>query len=206
MTPAIEYAIRKNIVKDWFSIPCSLFLSNKSNENKVVITISEEFKKSNHFSVKHWNLETCTKDQALPGMLEFRVPKEEVFHSNSVIVPGYKIKFIPEIIKVAFNHYRSPMSAELYDYLLQNTFSSIHHDKYRVNWLWARFKQIYLPDFQIKKSYIHTVFSEEDYIFTEQRHVVKTTMKREWRYWQMWQKYLFLQNPAELIFAKEYSL
>lgn len=206
MTPAIEYVIRKNIVKDWLSIPCSLFLTNKNNNEKIVITISDEFEKSNFFSVKHWNLETCTKDQALPGMLEFRVPKEDVFSSKYVVISGYEIKYVPELIKVAFNHYRSPMSAELYQYLIQNTFQSIHHDKYRANWLWSKFKEIYLPDFQIKKAYIHTVFSEEDYIFTEQRYVVKNTMKKEWRYWQMWQKYLFLQKPAELIFAKEYSL
>jgi hypothetical protein len=210
MTPALEYAIRKNIVKDLLVIPCSLFLKNNCNDKKIVITIDEEFKKSNHFSVKHWNLESCTKDQALPGMIEFRVPKEEIFYNKSVIVPGYEIKYIPEIIKVAFNHYKPPvmrpMSAELYNYLLENTFSSIHHDKYRINWLWSRFKQIYLKDFQIKRSYIHTIFNDEDYIFTDERYVVKTTMKKEWRYWQMWQKYLFLQNPAELIFAKEYSL
>lgn len=210
MTPAIEYLVRNDLVKDWLCLPCSIFLTENKTNKKIVITISEEFKQSDFYSVKHWNIEECTKEQVLPGMVDFRIPKKELFVHPSIILKNHKlIPYINEPVLSKFNNYRSHMSIQLYTYFLnENPTNSGFHSKFRTNWLWNKFAEIYLPNLQIKQDYIKNVFGVSAFHIEEsskQRFYVRNYMKKEWRYWEKWEKYLF-HYPGELIFLKEYLI
>jgi hypothetical protein len=204
MTPAIEYLIRTNLIKDWFVAPCSLFLHVNSECKKIVITICEEFNPSDYYSVKHWNISNCSKEQALPFMNEYRVPKNKVFEHPLIILPNcFLLSYKQEPIASHHNSFRKPMSSELYENYYENTIESSLHTKKRITWLWNQFIDIYVPNLSSHQRYINSVYRSEASLADEQRDLVCKNMKRQWKFWLMWQKRLLL-NPGELVFYKEY--
>jgi hypothetical protein len=205
MTPALEYLIRTDLIKEWLTVPCSLFLHFRGDARKVVVTIAEEFKPSDHYSVKHWQIGVSTPEQALPFMEEYRVFKGEVFTNPHTIVPNHTLLgYHQESIASHHNTFRQPMSPELYGYYYENATNSLLHIKKRANWLWSQFALIHAPDLYASSHYISSAFRSEASLADEQRDLVSKYMKKQWRYWQMWQKHLLL-SPGELIFYKEYS-
>ena len=84
MNPAIDYLVRKDLAKDTLKIPCSIFLFNKDDLSKLVLTITEEFNKTDFYSVKHWYVELCSSEQALPPMTEFRIKKNNFFTNEKI--------------------------------------------------------------------------------------------------------------------------
>jgi hypothetical protein len=206
MTPALEYLIRTELIKEWLTVPCSLFLlHDEDDQKKMVVTINEEFKPSNHYSVKHWKIGLCSPEQALPFMNEFRIAKDMVFNHPAVVLEGYDLlRYQQESIASYHNTYRQPMSPELYGHYYEHTTDSLLHTKKRTNWLWSQFVHIYAPDLSAYSHYISSMFRSEASLADEQRDLVCKYMKKQWRYWLMWQKHLLL-SPGELIFYKEYS-
>jgi len=204
MTPAIEYLIRTDLIKEWLVVPCSIFLCNRSDYQKVVVTIAEEFKPSDHYSVKHWHLNRCSEEQALPFMDECRVSKDLVFNHSATILPNHLLlTYHQESIASHHNSFRQPMSPELYDYYFENTTESTLHTKKRLNWLWREFVRTYAPQLSSCQGYISNVYRSDASLADEQRNLVCKYMKRQWKFWLMWQKHLLLA-PGELVFYKEY--
>lgn len=203
MNPALEYLIHSDLIKEWFSPPCSIFLQRKETGNKLVVTIAEEFKPSERYSVKHWNITDCEDQQALPSMVEYCVPKKEIFRHPTIIVPGCRlIRYEQESIRSHHNTFKSPMSVELYGYFFDNSLQSHRHQTKRLNWLWARFVRIYTPSL-VTATYIPMSYRSEAEIAADQRDIVSSLMKKEWQFWLKWQQHMLL-TPAELIFYKEY--
>ncbi len=199
MTPAIEYLIRTDLIKELITIPCSLFLTNSN----IVITIEEEFKSSNYYSVKHWQIYQCSKEQALPFMNEFKVLKSLIFQHDGIILKGHNLlKYKQESISSYNNGRHAPMTSGLYEYYYENTTNSTFHNKTRINWLWDKFIHIYAPHLCKPSHYINTYNSDAS-IADKQRNLVCKYMRRQWKFWLMWQKYMLL-NPGELFFYKEY--
>lgn len=209
MTPALEYLIRTDLIKDWFKPPCSLLLYNDSlYSSKFVITISEEFKPSKFYSVKHWLISDCTKDQVLPSMIEHLVPKEQIFSHPTVIVEGCRpFYYEQKSIGTYWNSKDSPMTPELYRYLLENALSNFNHQTRRVDWLWIKFVKIYASDLFKSTNCLFSTRTEAE-IARGQRDVVFNSMKRQWQYWIKWQKHMLPESydavHSELIFYKEY--
>jgi hypothetical protein len=205
MTPAIEYLIRTDLIKEWLVIPCSLFLyTNGDNYQKVIITICEELNKTNNYSVKHWHLNRCSNEQALPFMMEYSVPKDLIFNHPATILPNHNLlSYYQESIASHHNSFRQSMSYELYDYYFENTLESTLHTKKRLNWLWKQFVSIYASNLCTYQNYITSVYRSEASLADEQRNLICKYMKRQWNFWLMWQKYLLL-NSGELVFYKEY--
>lgn len=204
MTPAIEYLVRTDLIKEWLVIPCSLFLYNGDDHKKMVVTICEEFKPSDHYSIRHWQLEQCSHEQALPFMTECRIDKKEIFDHPATILPNYVLlDYQQESIASYHNSFRQPMSAELYNHYYENTTESILHTKRRLNWLWSQFIRVYVPHLSFKNNYISSVYRSEASLADGQRDLVCKYMKRQWKFWLMWQKHLLLM-PGELVFYKEY--
>jgi hypothetical protein len=204
MTPALEYLIRSGLIRQWFSLPCSLFLFQKETFSKLVITINEEFKPSDFYSVKHWHVDLCEPESALPAMTEYRVPKDRVFDDSAIIVPTHKlVRYQQDSVPSHHNSYKSPMSLELYGHFFDHMMTSFRHQNKRTNWLWSRFVRIYAPDLCDTTTYISSAFRSEAEIAEDQRDLVSKHLKKQWQYWQLWQSYM-LQNPGELIFYKEY--
>ena len=205
MTPALEYLIRTDLIKEWFTVPCSLCLRKPDELQELVVTISEEFKPSDHYSVKHWHIGNYSDvQQALPYMTEYRVPKAEVFTHPATILPGYELlQYHQESIASQHNCYNKPMSPELYGYFYENAAESTLHLKKRMNWLWDQFVLNHAPNLCACSNYISSVFRSEASLADEQRDLICKYMKRQWKFWLMWQKHLLL-NPGELVFYKEY--
>lgn len=201
MTPALEYLIRSDLIRQWFSPPCSLFLT-RNNGDKLVVTISEEFKPSDKFSVKHWNLATCAENQVLPSMNEYSVLKQEIFNSPHTILKDCRLLlYEQELIREKHNSYRSPMVVELYQYYFDNLLVSPQHRCKKVNWLWKTFILIYAPKiYPIGFSQYLTEFE----IAELQRELVAAHLKKHWQYWLKWQQYMLLSS-GELFFHKGYS-
>lgn len=203
MNPALEYLIHSDLVKEWFTIPCSIFLQKKETGDKLVVTISEEFKPSERYSVKHWNIARCGNEQALPSMVEHLVHKEEVFTSKNTILSDCRlIHYEQESIQSHHNSFKSPMSELLYEYFYNSSVNSHRHTLKRLNWLWARFVRIYAPSL-VATSYVNSTYCSEIEMAQDQREIVFKLMKKEWQYWLKWEQHLMLA-PAELIFYKEY--
>ena len=196
MNLAIDYLIRTNLIKDWLVIPCSLFLQHKDNDQKLVLTINEEFKKSNYFSIKYWRLFNCTQEQSLPPMEECRVLKDEIFFNPLVILSDYNLlRYKEEFIGSYHNEFNHPMSSHLYSHLYEQIINGRINQRTRINWLWRQFAKVYSINLNSGKHYISSVYCSEDDLANEQRNIVCTNMKKEWQCWELWQKYLLL-NPG----------
>ena len=205
MNLAIEYLIRKNLIKNWLNIPCSLFLFNKEIGRRLVITISEEFKKSDYYSVKYWHIDDCSKEQSLPPMNESQILKSELFTSPAIIMHDYSLlQYKEEYISSFHNSFNHPMSHELYVHFYEQIINGRLNDKTRMNWLWKQFIRVYSINLYSREYYISSVYCSENDLANEQRNIVYKNMKKEWQCWELWQKYLLL-SPGEIFFYKEFS-
>ena len=200
MNLAIDYLIRTNLIKNWFNVPCSLFLNNKDG-TKLVVTINEEI---NYYSIKHWDILYPTKE-SLPPMIDFLIPKNQIFTSPLVILPNYSLlEHKNEYISSYLNEYNHPMSRELYNHFYEQIINGKLNKRTRMNWLWKQFIRVHSINLYSREHYISSVYCSEDDIINEQRNLVCSNMKEEWQCWELWQKNMLL-DPAELIFYKEYS-
>lgn len=200
---AIEYFTRKGITRDWLTVPCALFVS--SGGEKFIITICEEFKPSEYFAVKHWQIEQCTSKQAIPPFVEYRVPKSEVFRHPAVIVPGCRLMpYTVEPIPASYNQIFRPMMAEFYNYYYQNYLESHAHSQAKNRWLWNAFIKVYLPDLSNISNYI-LMFKTAEEIASDQQKAVEKYHQEVWQYWLKWCKYMMYPGiPGELVFASDY--
>ncbi len=203
MNPAIEYVLRTNLIKDWFAIPCSLFLNDSNDYQKIVITIAEEFKPSDFYSVKHWFLEQCSCEQVLPFMNEYRIHKDTIFANPITILSNYKLlNYNQEPIPSCANSFKQPMISSVYEYFYDNFIECDKHKDARLNWLWSQFVKIYVPQVQHAYNY-STIYSGLTHV-EEQRQIVCKHMKKQWKIWTIWQQHLLL-NAGELVFSNEYA-
>ena len=199
MNPAFEYILRNDILKELLPIPCSLFLFHNYDLKCMVMTISEEFKANNCYSVKHWHLNRCNSEIALPPISEFHVQKSKIFTDEAVILPSYNlIKYQIDEIPHHENSHREPMSSELYSLYFLNTLKGSKHQIFRNTWLWNQFIKIYIPNFN------QNAYNSKYNTHKDQIKIVSEIYKREWKIWQVWKKFMML-NSAELFFFKHYS-
>lgn len=204
MNPAIDYLTRTDCIKNMMIVPCSLFLNNRNDDQNLVITISEEFNRSEFYSVKHWHISTCSQEQVLPCMDEYRISKDSLFTDEHVVSKDYNlIQCEQQSINSNHNYTRQPMSKELYSYYFANLINGYEYQFLRKNWLWTQFIKIHIPNLYSCDKYISSAFHAKEYFSEEQRELVSEIMKQKWKFWQLWQKHL-LKNPAEIFFHKEY--
>lgn len=206
MQLAIEYLARQGMLRQLFEVPCSLFVVGMGMPNKISITISEEFKPSNFYCVKHWRVHECDKKQALPSFAECRVPKSEIFDHEAIIMPDYRsMIYHASPIPFSHNQYNRPMKDETYNYYYDNYLNSYRHREEKINWLWDCFLSTYLPHLCGKSHYI-SQFKSDSEIASDQRSMVAASHTEVWQCWSKWCKYmLYLDGiPGELVFMDEY--
>jgi hypothetical protein len=205
MQLALEYLIRTGLVREWFKVPCSLFLNEHGTFSKLAITITEEFKPSEFYSVKHWHVGSCKNHQALPSFTEHRVPKSDVFTHPSVIIPNHSLlPYFVSPIPSTSNSYNHPMLAEIYNHYYDNFLESKKHRELKINWLWREVVLTYIPTL-LHGNYIDSYNTEAENA-AGQRQFIGYTHPEIWQCWGKWVKYiLFLDGvPAELIFYGEF--
>ncbi len=204
---AIEYLARKKLFREWFNIPCSLFVQERGTQNKIAVTINEEFKPSELYCVKHWHICKCKRSQALPSFTEFRVPKSEVFTHQAVVLSGHRLMpYHACPIPFQENGTHHPMSEEIYTFFYDNYLDTFKHREAKVNWLWTEFIMTYLPQLCSRSLYIPLYKSDAE-IASDQRSMVATVYSEVWQCWIKWCKYmLYLDGvPGELVFLGEYQ-
>lgn len=212
MTPAFEYLIRKELIKTWFELPWSLYLTEYSTGEKLVVTIEEEFQQSDHYSVKHWQISKCLAENYLPNIQENRVKKDKIFSNPNVILDNYQIfNWKDKSFNIKLNSNGRAASLETYLLHLEDTLNISYNFDLRKNWLWNIFVKIYTPNLRSPYNYIDlfsttqncSVLKQTIDECEKQRFYIQKNMKKYWKLWNLWQKHMLLQ-PGELVFLKEY--
>ncbi len=203
---AIEYLVRKGLIRQWMKVPCSLFTIEQGTFNKVAITINEEFKPSQFYCVKHWHVSACSRSQMLPSFSEFRVPKSDVFSHESVVVPNHRLlAYHASPVPFSENLSHHPMDGKIYNHYYDNYLDTMNHKEEKLNWLWKEFVQKYVPQLCDSKAYI-PVYKSSSEIATDQRSMVASLYSEIWQWWIKWCKYMLCIDcfPGELVFLGEY--
>jgi len=202
MNLAIEYLIRSGAARSLFDTPCSLYIVGRYEADKIAITIDKGY------TVRHWMLDLCSEEQALPPMSEFRV--SDVFGSEAVVKPNYcLLQYQEDPIPSDKNTCREPMSGDEYFLYIDRFPLSSKHDVAKNCWLWRSFRRIYLSEFglpiQTYSPFRSSKSSEE--IVEEQQAFTVANYPKFWKYWLMWTKHMLPQSkaPGELVFSDSYS-
>jgi len=203
MNLAIEYLIRSGAARSLFDTPCSLYIVGRYEADKIAITIDKGY------TVRHWMLDLCSGEQALPPMTEFRVT--DVFQSEAVVKPNYcLLQYQEDPIPSCKNTYREPMPGDEYCFYSDRFPLSGKHDTAKNCWLWRSFRGIYLSGLglptQTLSPFRSSKSSEE--IVEEQQIFTAECYPKFWKYWQMWLKHMLPPSkvPGELVFSDSYSL
>lgn len=185
MNLAIEYLLRHDELKNMIKFPYSVFISQLSNGDKIVITIHQK-KSRNKLIVKHWHVLKCSADQRVPPFSEFEVEQEEMFTSTHTVIPRcellwYQEEPYPPSVRQYADFPHSEQQQEEYRALLSNFLNSARHKRLRDEWLWQAFMRVYLSD---SISYALT-FSSGDRIKALRLHAPELINN-----WMIWKKYL----------------
>ena len=207
MTPAIEYLIRQDLIKDYLTMPFSLFLTERTTFKKMVLSVEDCFE--NHVLVKKWDLSSCSN--FFPNMEKFKVLKKEIFSSSHIILPGYELlKCIETPINSYVNSNRSPMSFNLYNESCEKFLSNPENNIKREIWLWKEFVFTNAKNLDFKKyadilnfHYHSNGFKEKTFMKSEQ-FLIEKNMKKQWKCWLLWIENFMFQS-GELFFRKEYD-
>jgi hypothetical protein len=188
MNLAFEYLVRTGLCRTYLKLPCSLFLT--SVDDGRVLTIHE--KDTENYLIKHWHIWECEKDQILPPVKDFIVPKEEVWVSDKTILADFcPLMYYIEPVPYALNSYRNPMSQYIFNIYHDHFLDSEYHKMKRKKWLWSIFVDIYLNDWD---------FWEYPTI-----RDVKRTSPRLGNIWSKWHQRFLKPYPGEFVFWGVYS-
>ncbi len=205
MNIGVEYLARTRLVEDLITYPCSFFLANKNNGNKIIICIN----KDQNYLVKQWNLYQCNASQALPPMEGWETSE---ITDTKIILPGMEILSYKHMsIPARENTTRKPMdkyNGYFDDYLERFDL----HNKYKERWLWNSFLSIYSPELvalgmEIKRNVnMYGVYAIHE-IMENQKQIIEFRYPKIWKYWNLWRKHMldFDGVPGEFVFAGHYS-
>jgi hypothetical protein len=207
MNLAIEHMIRTRSGKNLLKMPCSIFLSNIENDNKLAITIQNCYGRPNEIVVKHWNLTNISKDRILPHQEEFVVDRNHIFDNSLTILDDFCILDYtsdpyPIIHKQNPDEPYASAQERQYTECLERFFNCYNNDLNKLNWLWSIFVRHCFPET------CATDFGKTSCI--QQRDVIRNLCPIVWKGWQMWEKYMFFDSSsskisAELIFSPYYQ-
>lgn len=212
MNLALEYLLRNGLIKNFLTLPCSVFMQN-SDKIRIAVSIYE---RDDRYSIKRWDLTKCHKDQALPPMEEIYV--DDVFGEFNKIVHEeyYPISYIFGSVPNRQNNWQKPMTKELYDKFINTALNSEWHYCWKIVWLWQTFISVYFKDFErnagygigtfLDKSFLNSrrypVTMENLYINQDKCRMVKDHPKY-YDFWNKWVDNIVLPSalPGELIFS-----
>lgn len=203
MSIGIDYLARTGLIKQFLTLPCSLFITD-CNEQKIAFKIE---KSKNEFIVRKWLLSQTTASQVLPPFEEFNTT--DVFADSRIILPKSKLlTFKHKSIPAAENYANKPMSTEKFEYYFDGYISNFSlHNTFKETFLWSVFIDVFHPELAAlaeairKKMHLFEHLAQRE-IFYEQQQIVKESYLKNWKSWGMWKKHIFSTEgiPGELIF------
>lgn len=216
MNPTIEYFFRKKMFLNMLTIPCSLFLFNHKEQERIIISIVP--KNETILIVKKWNLESCQHKNILPPHEEIYIENKNVLTNpeitgNDLFLMKYYVKPYPAGTRQYSTYpYVITQKAE-YESYLDNFYNSIFHKEKRENTLWQEFKKTHIQEMQKMKISInplHSIFGESSLMSDYRNQKKKLSIKNKilWKNWNYWKKnMLFNDNyaAAELVFQESFQ-
>ena len=193
MNFALEYLLRTNLIKNIFDLPCSLFME-QGRSNILVITI---YKRDLGYLIKHWHINDCAVNQALPSFTEFLVPEEKI--ANTIKVKNFRpIRFYIKPVPSRMNSYSHPMPKSVYDFYSDNFLTNTNFFRIKREWLWQHFFKTYF-----NKTILNLYRVDP---FTIQQELVKKHFKYYWNFWEQWEKHMLIDVnlPGEIAFYNDF--
>lgn len=198
-----EYVLRNDRIRSMLQLPCSLFLLNKNNDDKVALLIYQG--KENNLWVTRYNLSQMSPGKIPSPNSECYILTSELFTSKFTILPDYKpLKFLENPYDFSGKQESSMPEAifqeKEYVSIVDNYFTSKSNRIKRENWLWSAFEELNVTNELRAKFYDTNIPSKQD--------IIKTISSSVWKLWETW-KTIFLSCEgvaAELIFNKTYNM
>jgi hypothetical protein len=190
---AIEYLLRNNTQKNFYFLPCSLFLTHKRDKSKRIIVLSLDDNIVKAFQYKFEK-----------GVLDLKanyIVKSEIFTSHFIVNNNYQLlEYNEENVKIAYNGRVHPMTDTEYHGLSSRIFNSENNHTIREQWLWRLFLENKLPYVFPEKTY-----TEED--FTTEKYFVEDMYQNHWDLWLKWKETFLIENEiaTELVFKNAFS-
>jgi hypothetical protein len=207
MILATEYLLRNNRLQNLLKLPCSIFLTNKEDGSKLILSIHKIYGDLGNVIIRHWNLCEDNVNFDLPPNVEFKIKKEEIFTSKNVVMKDYEIlEYKEEPYETGGRQFAESPQALFqeneYVSCLDSFYNNRSHQKNKTNWLWVAFERKHVLD-NVKSHYNHDNQCEKDL----QRDIVQYFSRVVWKSWLHWRKHL-LDFPSpispELIFKNYY--
>lgn len=225
MNLGIEYLIRSKLIREFMTLPCSIFV--KRDYEKKVVTINkaniQNDKHATLYDVKNWLISECDEEQPIPSIEEFIVRDVDLFCSSHTILKGYTPLYF-DCNSIEWRRNRGNNGHPMPDYIYEDYFhkmlNPISHASKREGFLWKAFTTAYIPAIE------HIAMEEEEPSyrgwgssigrrrktkspqpsFLNQQNLIEKNFKNIWLGWLKWKKFmLFNTVPGELIFMREYA-
>lgn len=202
MNLIIEYITRKkDLIKNLFETPSSLFLENKNSNERIAVVFQE--KEEGIVSVRHWYLFQKLSNNTIKKKI-FILKKQDIFESDVVLVNGLKpIEYTEEPVNTRRNHYNHPIDYIDYNSTHLNFLNSNLHKSFKKDWLWDTFIKTY---FGVTNSDRLGLSLQERRIQIEkEKKFIKNKHYSYWKKWNIWKYKLIYQEKVsnELIFKHD---
>lgn len=219
MNLGLEYLLRHSLNKNFFELPCSIFLEKppkrSKRQDRMAVYIDQ---KNDQCSVKQWLLTDCESEQLLPPMEEFYV--QNVMNELELIIPKqYRpIQYIPGAVIDRQNTWRKPMNKETHDKFHNQIIRSPWNKAWKVLWLWETFTWVYFDSDKADSPVGRMLRMDKGSLENRQYPIMCKYLQRDMRVaaeqypkiysiWEKWQQNILLpsNSPGELIFADPQS-
>lgn len=205
MNIAIEYVLRDQKIRNLLKFPCTLFLQNAGENRKLIVALDEDkndYRRSEHVQVTHYAPQAGSIHDNLPPCKKFSIDKKDIFSSQEVIVPKYKmIEFTEEPYSTPEKQFsempHAAVQEQTYNDTLKKFFNPKSLRRQRENWLWECFEKKHVPD-KISKE-VNQPELQREYVLKYHKSI--------WGVWGWWKRMLLeFEGPAaELVFANAYK-
>lgn len=201
----LEYLSRTSTIREFTTFPCSVFVTNTSNGEKIVFSIEKY--KTNSFKVKKWYLSEVKLNGFLPKSETFLW--EDVFEEIKNISSHLSLmKFTHKGYPARENSYNHPMSEDRFKLYYDGYMSNFsNHNMKKEYWLWNAYVSLYFPELVVIERSIKRnlrFFGElaEKEIYEDQKRSIKNKEPKKWNAWLSWKRNMlnFAGIPGELVF------
>ena len=201
MNLAIEYLTRNSVLKDFFVLPCSLFLESFCKTKRLVVVFDKHPNKDYLIQINKYNLLEWSQS-GFPNSCVAELDRHLIFKNEIFLNKDFcPIVYQENPINTRFNSYNHPMNKEEYENFVFNFLNSSIHRSYKKDWLWDSFTAVYLAENILqKKMQLPTI--ERRCVVEEEKRYVRHNRPRHWRLWKLWTSRLFFKETiaTELIF------
>ncbi len=204
MNLAIDYLIRTGAVIDLFELPCVLFLQNELGKCRAVG--AEQLDDGSGVLIKHWCLSKSDEKKQLPLCKTHKIHKKDLFLTNKLIPKGFRpLRYLDEPIPRRYNEPTHPMDELYYRDFYGHLLSSQKHYRFKHDWLWNAFANLYLQKSLGRQDRMEVNASIRQLYVAKEQDQLAARSPDQWEKWLMWKSNLLVQPKhgtpvAEIVF------